>query len=201
MKLLTIAIFLTLNVTFAQYAVNERSQFIIRQTNWFTCGPAALATVLDQFAAIPSTEKEIVELAIPFLTKKLNAKGDPEAGFSALSLKKAAEAKGMTIRGFRYDISQIAQYFDSGGFPLIAHVQKPQAHFVVLIAKVKNYFVIGDPSWGRKILSIADFVNEKNFSGVVLLFFPNEIRQSEIKKNQLINIEWAKIKLAKLGIR
>jgi uncharacterized protein len=201
MKSSIFLVFLLLNITFAQYVANERSQFVIRQTNWFTCGPAALATVLDQFASIPSTEKEIVELAIPFLVKKPNAKGELEAGFSALSLKKAAEAKGVSVKGFRYDISQVAQYFDGGGFPLIAHVQKPQAHFVVLIAKVKNYFVIGDPSWGRKILSIADFVNEKNFSGVVLLFFPNEIKQSEMKKNQLINIEWAKIKLAKLGIR
>jgi uncharacterized protein len=201
MKLYVFLLFLLLGFSNAQYSANERSQFVIRQTNWFTCGPAALATVLDQFASIPSTEKEIVELAIPFLVKKPNAKGELEAGFSALSLKKAAEAKGVSIKGFRYDISQVAQYFDGGGFPLIAHVQKPQAHFVVLIAKVKNYFVIGDPSWGRKILSIADFVNEKNFSGVVLLFFPNEVKQSEMKKNQLINIEWAKIKLAKLGIR
>jgi uncharacterized protein len=201
MKKLVILLFILLSVSLAQYSTNERSQFVVRQKDWSTCGAAALASVLDRFSGITSTEEEILELAKPFLVKEINAKGEEEAGLSALSLKKAAEAKGMLAKGFRLDLAQISQYFDNGGLPLIAHVRKPRAHFVVLIAKVKNYFVIGDPSWGRKILNISDFAKEKDFSGVVLLFLPNETNQEKMKKNQLVNIEWAKNSLAKLGIR
>lgn len=189
------------NLSFAQYTTNERSLFVIRQTNWFTCGPAALATILDQFAGISSTEEEIIKLARPFIEGRINSENDKEVGFSAFSLKKAGEAKGLVTKGFQIDSSQLNQYFDNGGLPVIAHVRKPQAHFVVLIAKVKDYFVIGDPSWGRKILSIADFQNEKKPSGANLLFFPNQIVYSTMRKNQQINIDWAKNKLAKLGVK
>ena len=105
----------------------------------------------------------------------------------------------MLVKGFQISISQLSQYFDNGGLPVISHVRKPQAHFVILIAKVKNYFVIGDPSWGRKILSIADFQNEKDPSGVNLLFFPSQAVSVTMQKNQQINFEWAKNKLAKMG--
>jgi uncharacterized protein len=201
MKKLLVLLILFIGVTNAQYDTNERSLFVIRQTNWVTCGPAALATVLDKFAEIPTTEKEIIDLATRFMPVRMNTSGEQEGGFSALSLKKAAEIKLMSVKGFRFDTLQVTKYFDDGGLPLIAHVQKPQAHFVVLIAKIKNYLVIGDPTWGRKIMSLSDFTNEKDFSGAVLLFFPKVAVHYRMQTNQAINIEWAKIKLAKLGIR
>jgi len=102
---------------------------IVRQTDWYTCGPAAVATLLTYYYNIPTTEAEALELAEGFM----RAQGlEPAKGINALALKQTLEAKGILTKGFRVKPEALKDYFDRGGLPLIAHLTEPQKHFVVV---------------------------------------------------------------------
>ena len=71
---------------------------VIGQTDSYTCGPAAVATLLTYYYGVSTTEKEALELAEGF-TREIGL--EPGRGINALALKKTLEAKGILTKGFR----------------------------------------------------------------------------------------------------
>jgi len=60
-----------------------RYEWVVGQTDWYTCGPVAVATLLT-FFGIPTTEEEALELAEEFM----RAQGlEPGAGDQCLGPK------------------------------------------------------------------------------------------------------------------
>jgi uncharacterized protein len=127
-----------------------REAFTVRQTDLVTCGPAALATVLVHFAGIQTDLKAVIAQAEPLATKR-GLPGGEQQGFNLLSLKGASLQLGLSARGFKTDVATLKTYFQEGGLPIIAHLNKPRPHFVVLIGQVGEHLILSDPAWGRKL--------------------------------------------------
>jgi len=173
-----------------------RYEWVVGQTDWYTCGPAAVATLLT-FFGIPTTEKEALELAEEFMRAQGFEPG-AERGINALVLKQTLEAKGIPTKGFRVKPEALKDFFDRGGLPIIAHLTEPQKHFVVVIGFVDEKIVLADPSWGRRIIPFTSFVNEHAFSGVILVPLPPPELVSQAKENQKEFLSWGQQEISRL---
>ncbi|MBC7099145.1 peptidase C39 bacteriocin processing [Candidatus Bipolaricaulota bacterium] len=150
------------------------------------------------YYGIPTTETEALELAEGFM-QKMGLEPGPERGINALALKKTLEAKGIPTKGYRVKPEDLQDYFARGGLPVIAHLTKPQKHFVVAVGMVGDEIVLADPSWGRSIIPFTALVNERGYSGVVLVPIPPlELAQRAQEKQKEI-LEWAAFRLAALA--
>ena len=180
-----------------------RYTHVVGQTDWYTCGAAAVATLLTYYYGDPATEEEVLKVAIEE-TKKTGK--DPLNGLTALSLKRALEKRGYRVKAYRVNLEQLADYFRRGGLPVVGHVTKPQLHFLVITGIVDPpqggppQVLLADPSWGRWIVPLEALVTEKGFSGVILLAVPKTKAQlKEAKALQAQELAWARSELARLA--
>ncbi|MGB9861638.1 MAG: C39 family peptidase [Candidatus Bipolaricaulaceae bacterium] len=169
---------------------------MVGQTDWYTCGPAAVATLLTYYYGIPATEEDALELAEGFM-REMGL--DPKQGINALALKRTLEAKGIPTKGFRVKPEALKDYFDRGGLPLIAHLTQPQKHFVVAIGFVGDHIVLADPSWGRRIVPFTAFVKEHGYSEVVLVPIPPPELFPTAWERQKATLEWARNRVSTLA--
>lgn len=171
---------------------------VVGQADWYTCGAAAVATLLTHYYGIPTTEAEALELAEGFMA----ATGrEPRQALTALALRQTLEAKGIPTKGYRVTPEALADYFARGGLPVILHLTEPQKHFVLGVGMVGDHIVLADPSWGQSLLPLSVLVHERGYSGVVLvpipppeLFFVVQERQ----RNALRRAEERLLALARL---
>ena len=131
---LGLALALTANASAVSYR-EFRYEGVIGQTDWYTCGPAAVATLLTYYYDIPTTEVEALELAEGFM-RGMGLEPGPGRGINALALKQTLEAKGIPTKGFRVKPEDLRDYFARGGLPVIAHLTRPRKHFVVAVGMV-----------------------------------------------------------------
>lgn len=179
-----------------------RYTHVVGQTDWYTCGAAAVATLLSHYYADPTTEEEVLRVA----SLETQASGkDPMQGLTALSLKRYLEGKGYPVRAYRVTLEGLADYFARGGLPVVAHVTRPQLHFVVIVGLVEpsqrgGHVLLADPSWGRRILPLEALVTEKGFSGVILLAVARDGEQlGMVRQRQDEELAWAQAELRRLG--
>ena len=180
-----------------------RYTHVVGQTDWYTCGAAAVATLLTYYYGDPTTEEEVLKVAI----KETERSGkDPLKGLTALSLKRTLEQRGYPVKAYRVNLTQLADYFRRGGLPVIGHVTKPQLHFLVIAGLVDPPYggppqvLLADPSWGRRIVPLEALVTEKGFSGVILLAIPKT--QAQLKKAKALQAKeraWARAELLRLA--
>ncbi len=181
-----------------------RYTHVVGQTDWYTCGAAAVATLLTYYYGDPTTEEEVLKVAI----KETERSGkDPLKGLTALSLKRTLEQRGYPVKAYRVNLTQLADYFRRGGLPVIGHVTKPQLHFLVIAGLVDPPYggppqvLLADPSWGRRIVPLEALVTEKGFSGVILLAIPKTKTQlKEAKALQAKERAWARAELSRLAL-
>lgn len=131
---------------------------VVRQKHDFSCGSAALATLLTYHYGRPTTEPEAF--------KEMFAKGDQakiqKVGFSMLDMKRYLADKGLQADGFRMTLDDI----DKDKTPVIALiVVGTYRHFVVIKGVMNGKVLVGDPALGLKTFARADF--EKMWNGVV----------------------------------
>lgn len=125
---------------------------LIEQKTDFSCGAAALATIIRYAYSRPETTEESVLQALFQVS-------DPEEvrrrGFSLLDLKNYLEAVGMRGRGYRISSENLQEI----KVPCIALLDiKGYKHFVVFKKATAEKVYLGDPALGNKIMSIQDFV-------------------------------------------
>jgi hypothetical protein len=97
---------------------NIRYQGVVGQTSYYTCGPAAVATLLNYYYGINTSETEILELS----NQAIKESGkNPEAGkgINAFALQKALAKKSIVSRGIKIAPANLSDYFNRGGVPLI----------------------------------------------------------------------------------
>jgi predicted double-glycine peptidase len=170
---------------------------VIGQTNYYTCGPAAVATLLTYYYGQQTAESEILELSEKAM--KGSGKSPEEKGVTALALRQALADKGIQARGMRLTLTSLADYFRKGGLPVVLHVTKPQMHYVLGVGMVGDWVILADPSWGRRIQPLGALVNEQGFSGVTLVPLPPENLISTAKEQQSETLRWAEFRLARLN--
>lgn len=147
----------------AQTITERRFAGVIRQRFDFSCGSAALATLLRHHYGQPIDE------AAAF--KGMWARGDQKQirrlGFSLLDMKQYLEAQGLPANGFEVTLDQVAE----GGTPGIALVnERGYKHFVVVKGIRGNEVLLGDPSTGLEVRSRAAF--ERSWNGVYFIIQP-----------------------------
>lgn len=123
---------------------------VVHQQYDFSCGSAALATLLRYHYDLPRTEGDV-------FMGMWNG-GDQarirQVGFSLLDMKRYLSAQGIRADGYKVSLDDIAKR----GLPGIALVTaKGYRHFVVVKGIIGDRVLVGDPSLGLKTLSRAEF--------------------------------------------
>lgn len=159
-----------------------RYQGVVGQTDWFTCGPAAVATLLRYYYDKEVGEAQVLELSLQAMQKPESEVR--QTGINALALRQAMQTLGLPSRGFRLNLDQLADYFRRGGLPVLLHATRPEPHFVVAVGMVRDQVVLADPSWGNRILPLEGLLSEKGFSGVTLVPIPSEAQMAVVLARQ-----------------
>jgi predicted double-glycine peptidase len=142
----------------------ERSRSTIRQQFDFSCGSAALSTLLTHHYRYPVTEQAVFE--------QMFAHGDQQKirqeGFSLLDMKRFLQAHGFDANGFELPLDSLAE----AGIPGIVLInERGYNHFVVVKGMRKGRVLFGDPAGGTRAMPRADF--EAMWVGRILFVVTN----------------------------
>ncbi len=132
----------------------------VRQEYDFSCGSAALATLLTFTYHLPSTESDV------FTSMFLN--GDQKViekqGFSLLDMKNYLTRIGLPSGGFRASLAKLAQI----RMPAIVLINEHGfRHFVVIRGIEHGQVLLADPAIGLRTESTHDF--QQQWSGIFLI--------------------------------
>jgi predicted double-glycine peptidase len=159
----------------------------IRQQYDFSCGSAALATLLSYHYEDQVSEGEVF--------KAMFENGDQAKirtlGFSLLDIKNYLQARGYAADGFRTSLDKLAAL----GVPAIVLINhNGYRHFVVVKGVFADKVLIGDPTLGIRKMPRTEF--ESMWNGLLFL-----IRSKKQVANQHFNkkSEWNFLAKAPLG--
>lgn len=123
---------------------------VVRQQYDFSCGSAALATLLRHHYGRDVTEAQVFE--------SMFASGDQaqikQVGFSLLDMRRYLETYGYQGDGFRLTLDELG---DSHSPAILMVDHNGYRHFVVFKGIDADRVLIGDPALGLKIYSRAEF--------------------------------------------
>ena len=121
-----------------------------RQRYDFSCGAAAVATLLESHYERPTDEAEVFEDMFKTGDRAKIAK----IGFSLLDMKRFLVSRGYRAEGFRISLDEITE----ARLPVIALLNvRNYKHFVVVKGVSDDRVLIGDPAFGTRVMSKADF--------------------------------------------
>lgn len=176
------------------------SEMIPQKTD-FSCGAAALATILRYGYGEDITEQQIIKamlkLSDPAVIKK--------KGFSLLDLKKYVQTRGMRAHGYKVNLEALEKLkipvivlLDTGGYQ----------HFVV-VKKARNGKVhVSDPALGNKIMPGDKFT--KGWNGIVFAVVGKPIKKDsplleangpfQVEKERMLNTVQRRIDATDFGL-
>ncbi len=132
---------------------------VVRQKYDFSCGSAAVATLLTYHYGRPTGEQE----AFKYMWDKGDQTLIKKAGFSMLDMKNFLTANGYETQGYRFSIEQLRQTKR----PVIVLLDlKGYKHFVVVKGVNDQYVLTGDPVIGLSQYKIKDF--EQRWNNIAL---------------------------------
>lgn len=166
-----------------------RYQQTIGQTDIYTCGAAAVATLFTHFYKQPVSELEIVEIAEKVMES--SGKKPQESGLNALSLKQALINKSIDADVKEVTLEQLKRYFERGGLPIVIHVTIPQPHYILAIGILEDWLIVSDPTLGRGMFPLENLNTQKGFSGFVIMARPSEEVIQVARQQQQISQDWA----------
>ena len=169
----------------------QESKFaqVVRQQYDFSCGSAALATLLTYHYDQATDEQSAFGA--------MYEAGDKEkiaaAGFSLLDMKSYLESIGFVADGYQASLDTLAD----AGVPAIALINyRGYRHFVVVKGIRQDEVLIGDPALGIKLLSRAAF--EELWDNGVLFIIKNKPDVGRKGFNQ--STEWKLMARAPMGV-
>lgn len=136
-----------------------RYRDMVRQRYDFSCGSAALATLLNAGYGEDVSEPEMI--------RRMMVGTDPnrvvQQGFSMLDMKRYVESRGMKAQGFRVDAASLYRL----RVPVIALLDlKGYKHFVVVKGAEAGRVFVADPALGHRVMNENDFT--RGWNGIVL---------------------------------
>lgn len=137
--------------------IEARYDTVVRQQYDFSCGSAALATLLTYHYDLAHDENKVFQ--------GMWRDGDQNAiqrlGFSLLDMKRFLAAKGIKANGYRVSLDKV----EEAAVPGIALISpNGYRHFVVVKGIENGFVLVGDPSLGLKRVDRKTF--EKDWNGV-----------------------------------
>ncbi len=139
-----------------------------RQISEFSCGFAAVTTVLRTFFEINISQEKLMEEYGNDLLKE-------HRGISFLDMKKISELYNLTAIGFSVNFSAFEEFVTYSKVPVIVHEMKDKkdinsGHFIIVLGEKENYFYILDPTYGEQYVSKSSL--KKTMTGNILLILP-----------------------------
>lgn len=135
--------------------MEPRSEFqfrhIVRQAYDYSCGSAALVTVLNHHLGLETSEQQAME---GMLAHGEREKIIERRGFSLLDMKRYVATLGADAQGFRAAIDDLAQLQQPGIVPIDYAGFK---HFVVFRGLRAGKVYLADPSAGHIVFSTEEF--------------------------------------------
>ncbi|MFA7894809.1 C39 family peptidase [Pseudomonas putida] len=147
---------------------------LVQQKTDFSCGAAALATILRQAYWLDVDEHQIIEGMLSHADQNLVR----TQGFSMLDMKRYVESLGMRARGYRV----APETLNSVRIPVVVLMDiRGYKHFVVMQKVDRGWVYIGDPVLGHKRYRTEDFL--KGWNGIIFAV----IGQGYDKQNALLD--------------
>lgn len=136
-----------------------RLKTVVRQQYDFSCGSAAVATLLTYHYDRPVREEDAFE----FMYRTGDQEKIQQEGFSMLDMKRYLDDQGLKSDGFRMSLDRLGEI----GVPGIALINtRGYRHFVVVRGMRQGKVLLADPVAGSVAVERADF--EKIWNGVIL---------------------------------
>lgn len=141
----------------------RRYQNVVRQVLEFSCGSAALATVLTFYLNRPTTEADVITLLRERYPTREAWTEKAQTGFSFEDIMFCADRLGFAGQAARMDARQLPRLAG----PVIVHLDKGSwQHFSVLRVARDGFYYLADPIAGQTTFLEAEFRRE--FTGAVL---------------------------------
>ena len=138
--------------------VSMREQHFINmvpQQTDFSCGAAALATIMNYAYNFNLTEADVIEGMLKVSDPQLVQ----SKGFSLLDIKNYVETLGLRGRGYSVN----PEILDRIKIPTIALLDiRGYKHFVVLKTATQDKVYIADPALGNRVMDRQDFIDGWN---------------------------------------
>lgn len=123
-----------------------RFQATLRQQYDFSCGSAALATLLTHHYNIPTTE----QLAFQEMFSTGDQQKIRREGFSLLDMQRFLKKRGFTANGFQLPLDKLIE----AKLPAIVLISdNGYHHFVVVKGAEDGRILLGDPSRGTRLMA------------------------------------------------
>jgi len=134
----------------AESIKNRPFRSTLRQKYDFSCGSAAVATLLTYHYDFPVSEQDVFsEMFLRGNQAKIKLEG-----FSLLDMKNYLQARGFEADGFQADVEQL----QASGLPAIVLIKdNGYNHFVVVKGLKGGRILVGDPTSGTRALPYAKF--------------------------------------------
>nr|WP_298411530.1 C39 family peptidase [uncultured Halomonas sp.] len=154
-----------INGSFGNYNIEARSlremrwDNVVRQQYDFSCGSAAVATLLTYHYGRETSEAEVFKT----MFREGNRDKIQAQGFSMLDMKRYLDYRGLNADGFKMALNDFVKI----GVPAITLINtRGYKHFVVVKGTDEDEVLIGDPAAGTVVVTKSNF--ESMWSGVVL---------------------------------
>lgn len=160
----------------AQSFMAQRFASTIEQQYDFSCGSAALATLLSFSYDHPVTEQVVFADMFKNGDKTLIE----QEGFSLLDMKNYLAREGYESAGFRAPLEKLV----SVSLPAIVLINESgYNHFVVIRGFSDGEIMVADPAVGMKIISVRQF--EAQWSGIFFLILSDvKLAQNSFRNDQ-----------------
>ncbi len=150
-----------------------RDKDLVKQRLDYSCGAAALATILRYGFGDEVTEREILIDLFDLLSEDEKGLRRKE-GFSLLDLQQVAQARGYKAQGFRL----APEYLPKLGGPVIVFIEpRGYKHFAVLRGAKGDRIYLADPSRGNIRMPAYRFLDAwlgENGTGIIFVIEPKD---------------------------
>ncbi len=150
-----------------------RDEKLVKQRLDYSCGAAALATILRYGFGDEVTEREILVELFDLLSEDEEGLRRKE-GFSLLDLQRVAQARGYKAQGFRLEPQDLPKL----GGPVIVFIEpRGYKHFAVLRGVKGDRVYLADPSRGNIRMPAYSFLDSwlgENGKGIIFVIEPKE---------------------------
>ena len=148
-----------------------RDANVIKQQYDYSCGAAALATILRYGLGDMITERQVLEQLFSLLPRD-ELQETLSQGFSLLHLQRVAQARGYRAEGFRLE----PQFLSGLSGPVIVYIQpRGYRHFAVLRGIKDDRVFLADPSLGNIRMPMYRFLEswlDESGTGVIFVVEP-----------------------------
>lgn len=158
--------------------IDIRDENLIRQRYDFSCGAAALATILQYSLGDPVTEQDIVADLFKGLDQSEEGQRVSE-GFSLYDLQQVAQRRGYRAEGYNLE----PQYLPQLNGPVIVFLETMgYKHFAVLKGVRGDRVYLADPSRGNIRMPVYRFLQAwlRNGKGIIFVVEPKNGKSAQI---------------------